>query len=238
MKYTCRQLAKHPHILGTLSRRHTNSWAAVMGVDPSPEVEKLGSKDQIIDLVETNKTQFESPSNSTPSSENLQNTQVITGHLTEEELLCIQKFISLSKSGKIQGIPGIGNESPHVNPPTNKNSANSLFPIKRSDEAILARIAPELPESHLHFQPIFSEIRRSLSTGDYSPGEGAPSGKNLAKSDGQIAGTEVSNLVAGALVTENCQIQCQNAQVKKAHLSIIKALSESSPINSNSKIRI
>lgn len=130
-------------------------------------------------------------SDSSHSSGNLQISSTITIAIYQE-LLRAQENISLMNSGLIR-VKEIGaNDSPQLDLPTVKNLDNSIVPILRLDEAILARIALKLPYMHLEIGQPPNVIHDMGLAGMDCPGSDVSTKNFMANSTGGIIGGALS----------------------------------------------
>ncbi|MCD7466962.1 hypothetical protein HAX54_004068 [Datura stramonium] len=123
-----------------------------MGLDPHTDLENFGSKDEIIDLDNTNPTQKESPKKINHSSGNSQNTNVIYVATSWNESAETKNKISQSAMEIQAGAHGVDNRS-HHDLHAHQFSGRSDLPIERSGRSKNPEILHCLSDSRDHLSP-------------------------------------------------------------------------------------
>ncbi|KAH0680773.1 hypothetical protein KY284_021859 [Solanum tuberosum] len=140
-------------------------------------------------LEKTNKTQQESPSNSSYSSTNSRNNEAMHIAISERELDGIQKIISQEREKLIHRKLFTGNDFTNQDLQYTKKSSESIVPFERTDEAISGNFTEKSQELSLQIRPSSHQFRGDLTTGVCSPGEEVPLIAISSKMDGPIVGT-------------------------------------------------
>ncbi|KAH0734505.1 hypothetical protein KY285_010212 [Solanum tuberosum] len=116
-----------------------------MAAQPPAVVLKPPDQVEMMHNSETQLLQQESPTNSNHNSRNLNSSQAMTVHLSEDKLKWAQQIISMAKSRVIQIIPVDGMNFTPIELPMVTKSKDSLLPIERFTKANCEESSPKSP---------------------------------------------------------------------------------------------
>ncbi|XP_055835230.1 uncharacterized protein LOC129903710 [Solanum dulcamara] len=176
-----------------------------MGWDPPPDIKKFRSKDGIEDFIYTNVMQIVSSPNSNYSSSNHQKSEMSTVHISEKELMNVQRIIDLQKNG--------------------------LLRVKLNTGIAISTHKATVPsESRSQNQRGSGVIRANIHTGVYPPGHGATDGIVFTR---RTNSGEEKGGGAGGPASIMDQSQCQIISHDMEQLQNTKRDLESSPKHLN-----